>query len=566
MKQNRGLLFGLCSMLMLVSCAESQVKDYEVALPEDYDSSLDYLASYGTLKSYVDASFKMGATVDCATYTEASSQKKVLINSNVTEVAPSDVNHASLVDAEGELNLNTLKSFAASADIVSVYGASLIGAENQNDLYLNGLVASYFEDVDEENPTKDVTSDEMIEGGDLSDASSFATDGSASIQAYDTASEGGEFAYNATEGNDGGCISIDNVGASDAQIVAKISGDPIRQLSSSSSNDKYVVSFDVKAASDLLMGKVAFVSSDETPAKKILKTVKGSNVQAGEWTSVVAELNIAADDVVDYGSGFDRVVVYLLGGSFATQMLVDNISLTRISTLPNGTEIIYTEEQKKSMITESMTNYITGVVSECPSIKTWSVIDSPLSDNIWAKYIGVDYAAKAIETVRAANSEAVVFVEESGLESSAVCDEFIAAIKGWDIDGITVKINPECDNSESKRTANVEAIKAMLKSLSATGKMIRLSGMDVKFVLAGTEFEPMNQKEHEMISAFYTSVIKAYFETVPADQQYGISKSTLIDAGTDANGMNIYYGLWSTSDNGEIARKHTYKGFVEGLQ
>ena len=565
MKQNRGLLFGLCSMLLLASCAESQVKDYEVDLPEGYDSSLDYLAGYGTLKSYVPASFKMGATVDYATYTESSSQKKVLINSNVTEVAPNNINHASMVDADGVIDANSLKSFVASADIVSVYGPSLIGAKNQNDLYVEGLVASYFENVDENNPTKDVTSSEMIEGGDLSDASSFAVDGSASIQAFDAKGDGGEFLYSAVGGKDGGCISLNNEGANQAQIVAKISGDPIRKITNSSSNDKYIYSFDVKADKAFSMGKIALLSSDETPKMKIMAIKEGSKVVAGNWTHVVAELNIAVDDEIDYGAGFNRVLTNLLGGVNATQMLFDNISLKRVSTLPNGTEVIYTEEQKKTMISESMTNYITEVVSECPSINSWSVVDSPLSDNVWAKYIGDDYAVKAIEAVRAANSKALIFVEETDLEDSAICNKFIATIEGWNIDGITVNINPECNNSESVRDANIEEIKTMLKSLAATGKMIRLAGMDVKFILAGTEFAPMNKEEEDQISAFYTSVLKAYFENVPESQQYGISKLTLIDQGANADGMNIYYGLWSTSESGDIARKHAYKGFVEGL-
>ncbi len=564
--ENRGLLFGLCAVLFLTSCAESQVKDYEVELPENYDDEFDYLSDYGTLKSYVGESFVMGAAVDYATYTEQSSQKKVLINSNVTEVEPSDINHASIIEDDGSINLTSLSSFISSADIVSVYGPSLIGAENQNDLYVTGLVASYYEDVDEDNPTKDVESDEMIVGGELSDASLFAADGSATFQAFDSTSTGGEYAYSATEGNDGGCISLNNEGAGQAQVIVKIGVEPIRSITSASTNDRYIYSFDVKASSAFSMGRIALMSGDATAVTKIMSVTEGSKIEANVWTRVVAEVSIAADDVVDYGSGFDRVLLNLLGSSNATQMWLDNFSLKCVSTLPNGTEIIYTAEQKREMITENMTNYITEVVSECSSINSWSVVSSPVSDNVWQEYIGDDYAEKAIAAVRAANSNAVVFVEESNLEDPAVCDSFISAIDGWDIDGISVNIYPECDNSESTREANLEAIERMLENLVATGKKIRLAGMDVKFIVSGGEYEPMNRSEEEMISVFYTSVISAYFEKVPAAQQYGISKSTLIDEGTDANGMNIYHGLWSISDSGEITRKHEYKGFVEGLQ
>ena len=563
---NKGFLFACTAMFLMASCAKAPISDFEVSLPEGYNDEYDYLADYGTLKSYAGADFKIGTEVSFATYADQMSPSNVLINSNLSEVTPLNLNHASIVDEEGQVVLNPLKAFIASANNISVYGTSLLGYENQNDLYLESVVASYYKDVDPANPTKDIESAEMIDDGELSESSSFSVDGSATFQACDTQGLGGLFEYSASAGNPGGCISLNNEGAGQARVIVKFNVDPIRSMANASNNDKYIYSFDIKTSKKINMGRIAMLTSDASPIMKIMTIKEGKVINAGEWTKVVAEFSISADDDFDFGSGFDQVLLNLLGSSNATQMWFDNFSFKCVSTVPNGTLITYTPAEKKAKITEQMTNYITGVVSSSPSIKSWSIVNSPLTDNIWKKYMGNDYLAEAIKLVRANNSEAMIFVDESGLEDAAQCDKFVSAISGLDIEGISVNVNPECDDSKEIREANIVKFTEMLKTLSATGKMIRLTGLDVKFTVGGVEYAPMNKTEHNMISAFYGSVIKAYLDAVPAEQQYGISKTTLIDKdGTELDAA-VYYGLWNVADNGEIKRKHEYKGFAEGLQ
>ena len=75
----------------------------------------------------------------------------------------------------------------------------------------------------------------------------------------------------------------------------------------------------------------------------------------------------------------------------------------------------------------------------------------------------------------------------------------------------------------------------------------------------------MTEEQHQAMADYYTFIVNAYFENVPAAQQYGITQWCITDAsgelGTGWRGGEPV-GLWDAGYN----RKHTYAGFAAGLQ
>ena len=105
----------------------------------------------------------------------------------------------------------------------------------------------------------------------------------------------------------------------------------------------------------------------------------------------------------------------------------------------------------------------------------------------------------------------------------------------------------------------------MLKLMAASGKMVRISELDMGYVDAnGTPLKTtdLTEEQHKEMAALYTWIIKKYFEIVPVSQQWGICQWCITDAPDDSGwrkGEPV--GLWDLNYN----RKHTYAGFADGL-
>ncbi len=108
----------------------------------------------------------------------------------------------------------------------------------------------------------------------------------------------------------------------------------------------------------------------------------------------------------------------------------------------------------------------------------------------------------------------------------------------------------------------------MLELMAATGKLVKISELDMGYVDADGNTVPtvaMTEAQHQAMAAYYKFIVSKYFEIIPASQQYGITQWCLTDAsgelGTGWRGGEPV-GLWDLN----FSRKHTYAGFAEGLQ
>src|SRR5690606_38177253 len=97
----------------------------------------------------------------------------------------------------------------------------------------------------------------------------------------------------------------------------------------------------------------------------------------------------------------------------------------------------------------------------------------------WVKYLGVDYAVKAFELARQyGNPTDKLFINDYNLESRLdKCDGLIEYVnyiesQGAQVDGIGTQMHASLNTDK-------DMIDEMFKKLAATGKLIKVSELDV---------------------------------------------------------------------------------------
>ena len=103
-------------------------------------------------------------------------------------------------------------------------------------------------------------------------------------------------------------------------------------------------------------------------------------------------------------------------------------------------------------------------------------------------------------------------------------------------------------------------LNTMLANLAATGKKIRLSNFDIKYVDAegvAVAATKITEAQRQQLADYYAYVIKAYMTTIPNDKQAGLCKGNMVDT-TDP------VGLWA-KDGTYWVRTATYEAFCKAL-
>ena len=96
------------ALLLMASCADDSMLEYDVAKPESI-AEKEYLKEYDVLKSYVDRNenpdFKLGAGVSASAYSETGAVYS-LISSNLDEItAGNRIKHSCVVQDDGWMYL-----------------------------------------------------------------------------------------------------------------------------------------------------------------------------------------------------------------------------------------------------------------------------------------------------------------------------------------------------------------------------------------------------------------------------------------------------------------------------
>ena len=268
----------------------------------------------------------------------------------------------------------------------------------------------------------------------------------------------------------------------------------------------------------------------------------------------------------------------------------------------SGNKMPQTEEEIADTLTYALTNWISGMMNATDGyVKEWDVVNEPISGadtngdgkydlwsaaNVsendaknnfyWGDYLGDDYVRLAVKYAREYGpADIKLFVNDYNLESdwddNKKLKSLIQWIEQWESDGVTVidgigtQMHVSCYMKPETQASKEEHVVKMFELMAATGKLIKITELDMGLVDAdGVAVKTPNvtREQYQAMSDYYKFIVEKYFEIIPAAQRAGITHWCPMDSPESSSwrgGEPV--GLWSL----DTYRKHTYAGFADGL-
>lgn len=313
-----------------------------------------------------------------------------------------------------------------------------------------------------------------------------------------------------------------------------------------------------------------------------------------EWTGKITA-NQAGDD------GCQAIAFNLCKGSTAGYLYIDDVVFEK---KVNANTIPLTPEEKAEILETEMERWIAGMMEATQGyVKAWDVVNEAISGGPWGQrydlqhaandpdaarkfywqdYLGDDfvripvrYARKHFEENGGDPDDLKLFVNDYNLESTwddnQKLKSLISWIEQWESDGITkidgigsqmhvtYSLNPDTQRSQE------EHVVKMLQLMAATGKLVRITELDMAISDENGNSIPTSKvtlEQHRLMADYYKFIIRKYFEIVPVEQQFGITMWCQTDSPDDSGWRpGEPTGIWDLGFN----RKPAYAGIADGL-
>ena len=565
----------ICMMIMaagLSTMAAAQEK-FEQGKPND--DNYRYLDEYQGLKNYIDYSkypnFKLGAGTTVNEYLNNSLVKN-MTNKNFTEtVAGNAMKMASCVDANGNMNFSTVKSYvnAATEAGLNVYGHTLAWHSQQPKGWLLKLLA------DKPDPNSEQTYTEIA-------SKDFRTN-----KTVGWTSDKNQFGFS---------LNFDSTNGLNIHTTKMC-------------DNHWDVQF-------LAMENI-LVEKDKT--YKMTMTVKGS--KAGKLHSKLGDWSNGEYPDIPFTTEWQEVSVEYKGivetsffmlqcGDFVGDIYIKNIKFEGYK----GATIPQTAQEMHDTLVYAMDKWIKGMMEACDGkVKAWDLVNEAISGGgndgqgnyllqhsesyspngnpnatwdvggdafFWQDYMGdLEYVRQACRLARKYGPEDVkLFINDYNLESdwddNKKVKSLINWIKKWEADGVTkidgigTQMHISCYEDANLMNSAKQHITKMFELMAASGKLVRVSEMDMGYVRGSNKWagsiktNQLTEAEHKKMADLYEWIFKEFFRIVPPEQQWGICQWCPTDAPANSGwrgGEPV--GIWDLN----YYRKHVYAGFVRGL-
>lgn len=591
---NKSIIFPLAAAALLMTSCDDNKMDWHTpdghyaVVSSDIPLSLaEKIAKYDYIKNYMTEympNVQIGLGIGADKYLSDSAYADVA-NKNFQIFTPGNaMKHSSVVKNDGTLDLTTVSQFITKCkeNHINVYGHNFLWHTQQNSTYLKSLIAP----------------DEIIESD--GDILSVVKNGD-----FETGQNSPWISWG--NGSSYGCVAGVGVNNSYAmKLVNPKDARPydaqfVQNLSSALSiGTTYILRF--KAKCSIAAGQIqtcAQYPQNPYPAEGYKTFDIGT-----KWKTCEVEFTVKDNSTLNrlcFNFGAVAATYYIDEVEFGTKKSSAKFKIGATPLRTSKTTYTFkTAEEKREALLGAMKNWITGMAKACPDVKQWDVINEPIADGsngwrgidnvfggkdddgnadkaptenatdgltmnwandhwYWGYYLGKDYAVKAFQYARdAIGSDAVLYVNDYNLETSpsklAALIDFVNYIdqNGGHVDGIGTQMHLSYNGIDSARVAT------MFKTLAATGKMVRITELDVSL---GTATPSVSQQQAQ--SDVYQMVMKSYKENIPESQRGGICIWGLSDA-TDEH----TYWLPNCSPNifdASYARKIAYKGICDGI-
>ena len=305
------------------------------------------------------------------------------------------------------------------------------------------------------------------------------------------------------------------------------------------------------------------------------------------------------------GGNYDVILIPSTAGATLDVHGLSICKVTKMNSIP------LTDEEKKDTLTWAMGKWIDGMMEATDGyVTSWDVVNEALSGadkdgdgkydlqsakrgNVsaddaknnfyWQDYLGdLDYVRTAVADARKSFADhngdpekLKLFINDYNLESdwddNGKLKSLIQWIKDWEadgvtkIDGIASQMHISCYADPKTQESKKNHIVKMLELMAGSGKLCKISELDMGYVDAAgnsVTYDQMTEEQHKEMRDLYTFVLQKYFEIIPAAQQYGITQWCATDSPKDSGWRKGEpTGLWDLN----YLRKHTYAGFAAGL-
>lgn len=589
------LLWALALAPAMVGCADDidTTSGFEVEKPESL-AQYEYLNSYGTLKSYLESAskaspdFKLGVALAADDYAKKGAVY-MLANTNFMEMtAGNAMKYASIVGDDGSMNFGTVEQFIdnAKAANMSIYGHTLCWHEQQNLKWLNSLIADKEIPVDPDAPGQEVTVERRcieVCSDDMVDA---AWDTQFWIMTDATFAEGDkwELSMNVRATYEASIGTQTHKGAGEYLHWA---GCGTVKFTPQWTEYKASGTMDASMAGG---HSFAFIINDFAAANEYYFDDISLKINGVEMIK-----NSSCDD----DNMKDNYIAKEKRGGMVPATFVDSYT-----ELVSGNSIPLTPEEKAEALTNELERWIKGMMEACGGyVKAWDVVNEAVSGGPWGQryelqsanntdgadkkffwrdYLGDDFvripvkfARQYFEEFGGNPADLKLFINDYNLESdwddNQKLKSLIEWIARWESDGetvidgigtqmhVTYYMNPETQKSKE------EHVVKMLELLASTGKLIKISELDMGIADAegnSIKTADVTFEQQKAMAEYYKFIVTKYFEIIPAAQQYGITQWCITDS-PDGSGWRAGepVGLWDIN----YARKPAYGGFCDAL-